>query len=129
MYSYFHNQLLGHLNLCKKLMVSKYEPVLEKKRFDFTKTPTLREILVRYVAILYIILLVSSYGFDRIKNGHHFLKLFTIFGYLAYRIAPLNASFTCYSSNVHIELINYLNKVFEFEEKLESKLDKGILLS
>jgi len=125
MYSYFYNQFLSHLNLCKKLMVSKYQSILNKKQFNFSETSKLREMLARCVAILYIILLVSSYGFDRIRNGYNFLKLLIIFGYLTYRIAPLNASFTCYSSDVHIELINYLNKVFKFEETLELHSDKG----
>jgi len=125
MYSYFHNQFLSHLNLCKKLTVCKYESILNKKQFTMSKTSKLREMLARWFAIFYIILLVSSYGFDRIRNGYDFIKILTIFGYLAYRIAPLNASFTCYSSDVHFELINYLNKVFKFEETLQLQSDKG----
>jgi len=127
MYSYFRKQFLSHLNLCKKIMVCKYQFVVNKKEFSLSETSKLklREMLARWFAILYIILLVSSYVLDRITNGYHFLKLLMIFGYLAYRVAPFNASFTSYSSDVHIELINYLNKVFKFEGTLESHSDKS----
>jgi len=128
MYSSFHKLFLKHLKLCKKLRTSKYEPVVGKKQFQLSENSKLRETLVTWVAIMYIIFILASCGFYRIRNDYHFfhfIKILAIFGYVAYRIALLNASFACYPFDVHIELIKYLNKVFKFEEKLDIRSFKG----
>jgi len=120
MYSAFHKYFLIHLNLCKRFQACKYKAIAKKKQFALLRLSKLRESLVNFVSMFCLILLLVSFWCDRIQNGYHFTKLIVLFGTLAYRVTLLNASFPCYSLAVHIELINYLNRAFKFEENLES---------
>jgi len=120
MYSAFYKYFLIHLNLCERFQACKYKTIAKKKQFALLKLSKLRDTLVTFVSMLYVILFLVSFCCDRIQNGYHFIKLIVVFGILAYRVTLFNASFPCYSVAVHIELINYLNRAFKFEESLES---------
>jgi len=125
MYTAFYRQILAHLNLCKKLGSCKYDCCPKTKHFSLAAFSLLREKFITYIAVSYIVLLILSFCLEKITSGSHFIKLVFIFGLLAYRVALFNASFALYSSPVHDELVNFLNRVFSFEKQLKSLCNTG----